>query len=168
MASFSLLIHPWPLVFCQEGAEEVAMLKAQLGAGSRGDADLQQQIRALHKQVASLHQEREQLQQSCAAYEQRCRQLEEEAEGHMTIPSAKQEAEWEARKQFLALQEELSAVKKSLQVWPCVGSRASGPLMRPLPGGAPLFSLWNNQQGGSSSQFFAVFRNFPQLFAIFS
>ena len=50
----TLLTHPCPHVFCQEGAEEAAMLKAQLGAGSRGDADLQQQIWALHKQVARL------------------------------------------------------------------------------------------------------------------
>ena len=97
---------------------------------------------ALHSEMWAMHQEREQLQQNCAAYEQRCRQLEEEAKGHMTIPSAKQEADAEARKQFLALQEELSAVRKSLQVWPCVGSRASEPLI-------PPFAIFRNWVGPS-------------------
>ena len=87
---------------------------AVLSSKSKGE-------KALRSEIETLEQEREQLQQSCAAYEQRCRQLEEEAEGHMSILSAKQEADAEARKQFLALQEELSAAKKSLQVWLRVG-----------------------------------------------
>ena len=93
---------------------------------------------ALRSEMQALQQEREQLQQSCAAYEQRCRQLEEEAEGHMSILSAKQEADAEARKQFLALQEELSAAKKSLQVWPRVGVTCpQAKLIRPLAGPPP-------------------------------
>ena len=54
-----------PHVFFQEGAEEVALLKAQLGAGTPGDADLQQQIHALHKQVAELHHHNDALQSDC-------------------------------------------------------------------------------------------------------
>ena len=84
----------------------------------------QSQLEAMQSELQDLHalKEREQqLQMQLQSQEQRCRQLEEEAEGHMSILSAKQEADAEARKQFLALQEELSAAKKSLQVWLRVG-----------------------------------------------
>eukprot|EP00668_Euglena_longa_P014817 GGOE01018845.1.p1 GENE.GGOE01018845.1~~GGOE01018845.1.p1 ORF type:complete len:998 (-),score=341.27 GGOE01018845.1:324-2897(-) len=102
----------------RQWAERAEVLQEEMAQQSSFVAELQNDqgtLATFKVEWETLQSELEALRQDRDRLAERCRELEEETEGHMTVLTAKREAEAEAQRRFAALQHQLGKAQQEAQ-----------------------------------------------------